>query len=75
MDPSSAAGGGGQQASAPGPAVGGSTERLENLLEGTVETLRQLAIIVEDNHPNQPPTFLFDKMYSRHSRLSLPSSL
>jgi hypothetical protein len=35
---------------------------VENLLEGAVETLRQLSIIVEDYHEHQPPTFLFDKM-------------
>jgi hypothetical protein len=44
-------------------ANGSGVGRVENLLEGAVETLRQLSIIVEDYHEHQPPTFLFDKLY------------
>jgi hypothetical protein len=46
----------------PNGTADGGVGRVENLLEGAVETLRQLSIIVEDYHEHQPPTFLFDKM-------------
>lgn len=46
---------------------GGTGHGAEALLEGAIETLRQLSIIVEDYHPHQAPTFLYDKMYALSS--------
>jgi hypothetical protein len=57
----------------PNGTADGGVGRVENLLEGAVETLRQLSIIVEDYHEHQPPTFLFDKMcVTYHMCFALP---